>query len=128
MSYRRKRDEALAWWQWVDQYRPRLLSCGIPPVLFDSQRHWWYFIEYGYFAPDGQASVIDVHKMPADQAMKLCEVLETLEEDEQHKSVALNRLQFHLKRGAHAVPSEAFQRVDEASRKGRSRPNQGFAR
>ena len=78
--------------------RATLLTCGVPAVVYENKRNWWYFVEHGYFAPEGSVSIVYVDTMPRDDALRLCLFLEREEAHRVHKSSALTRLQFLLGR------------------------------
>src|SRR3954465_9031226 len=100
MSYRRDNGDARHWQKWLQNHRDHLHACGIPPIVLEDMRHWYYFLEHGYFTPLNSAEpIIDVDRMSRSDAERLCWFLE--QDDLFPDSSALNRLQFLLKRGVH---------------------------
>src|SRR5262245_39422580 len=64
MSFRRDKEKALRWQNWLQQHRDELLACGIPRVVLEEMGHWYYFLEHGYFTPVGSAEpIVDVDQM-----------------------------------------------------------------
>ena len=102
MGYRRDKGKALEWRRWLEANRVRLNGSGVPNMVFEHEGNWRYFVDHGYFSPDGTTTIIDVDKMPKEEALRLCEFLEEDERGEPRPSSALNRLQYLLGRGKHA--------------------------
>lgn len=104
MSFRRDKEKALQWQKWLQKHRDELLACGIPHILVEDIRHWYYFLEHGYFTPIGSAEpIIYVERMSKADAERLCLFLE--QDDFYTDCSTLNRLQNLLKRGRHAETS-----------------------
>lgn len=105
MSFRRDKKEALDWQKWLRQHREELIACGVPNIVLEEPRHWYYFLDHGYFTPPGSAApLIDVDRMQNADALHLCLFLE--KDDSYPDSSALNRLQYVLKRGRHRDTTE----------------------
>lgn len=101
MSFRRDKEKALRWQQWLQRHRDELLACGIPQAVLEDESYWGYFLDHGYFTPSGMGGpLIDVDRMEHDQATRLCLFLES--SDYYPGCDTLNRLQYLLKRGRHA--------------------------
>ena len=101
MSFRRNSDAALKWQTWLQKHRDELLECGVPQVVLEEERYWYYFLDHGYFTPPGISEpIIDVDRMEKRQAERLCVFLE--HSDFYPTCSTLNRLQYLLKRGRHA--------------------------
>ncbi len=101
MSFRRDKEKPLQWQKWLQQHRDELLACGVPPIVLEDMRQWYYFLEHGYFTPPGSAEpIIGVDCMHRTDAERLCLFLE--QDSLYPLSSTLNRLQYLLKRGRHA--------------------------
>ncbi|WP_170157061.1 hypothetical protein [Roseimicrobium gellanilyticum] len=59
------------------RHRNALLSCGLPLVLLENERHWTYFLEHGYYTPPGFAEpVVNIDRMEKGHLESLLNVLE----------------------------------------------------
>ena len=106
MSFRRDKEKTQRWESWLQKHHAELVGCGVPHLVLEDIRHWYYFLEHGYFTPTGNAEpIINVDRMSQADAMSLCLFLER--DDLYPCSDALNRLQYLLKRGQHAQPTSA---------------------
>ena len=77
MSFKRKKQDDLIWNDWLNANHDILIGHGIPHCLIDDRGSWLYFLDHGYFTPEGSASpVIDVDQMPEDEMLRLCVFLE----------------------------------------------------
>ena len=47
MSFRRQEQDA-DWPRWLREHRADLAQCGLPQDAFDSELHWFQFLEHGY--------------------------------------------------------------------------------
>ena len=95
MAFRRDKQKSLRWESWLHEHRDELIACGIPHEVFEHQRHWGYFLDHGYFKPEGSAEpIIDVDRMGADEAQRLRAFLER--DDFYPESVTLRDLQRRL--------------------------------
>jgi len=101
MSFRRDKQKALQWKTWLQKHRPSLVAAGVPQVVLDDISHWYYFLEHGYYTLPGSAEpMIDVNRRNEEEAERLCSFPE--QDDFYPLSLALNRLQYLLKRGHHS--------------------------
>ena len=57
-----------------------------------------YFLEHGYFSPEGNIPVIDVEEMPEEKALELCVFLEENNEHRESWDDALKTLQHRFRR------------------------------
>ena len=92
MAYRRDREKALRWSRWVRRNRRRLGECGIPPVVYERERNWWYFLDHEHFAPDPFNCVLSMDDLSEAQASALWRFLEEEEGDDETPSMALGDL------------------------------------
>ena len=100
MSFRRDKEKFLKWEKWLGKHHDELIACGVPHVVLEDMWHWYYFLDHGYYTPNGSAEpIIDVDRMCNTDAKRLCLFLE--QDDFYPFCSALNRLQFLLKRGRH---------------------------
>ena len=77
MSFRRNSSESRRWQLWLSSHREELLSCGIPIALLESEHLWLYFLDHGYYRPEGIAEpIIDIDQLSASQADRLRNLLE----------------------------------------------------
>jgi len=105
MSFHRDKEKAHRWQTWLQQHRAELEHCGVPHFVLDDQSYWLYFLDHGCYVPPGNATpVIDVDHMNSADVERLCLFLEN--DDLYPGSVALNRLQYLLKRGKHSKKSD----------------------
>jgi len=104
MTFRKNKEESNDWNLWLNENRDRLAECDVADSLIEDRHRWLYFLEHGYYTPEGSAEpILNVDTMDRDKALKLCEFLE--QDDYYPECSTLNRLQFLLKRGAHASDS-----------------------
>jgi hypothetical protein len=101
MSFKRDKVQALEWKTWLLKNRDELGACGVPPFVLEERRRWNYFLNHGYFTPEGIGEpIINVERMTDGERERLCTFLEGDNSD--RESSVLNRLQYLLKRGRHA--------------------------
>jgi len=101
MSFRRNGDAAQKWKTWRQKHRDELLACGVSHLVLDSEHYWHYFLDHGYFKPEGLTEpIIDVDQMERNEAERLCLFLGR--SNYAPTCYVLNRLQYLLKRGRHA--------------------------
>jgi hypothetical protein len=106
MSFRQNSETNREWQTWLNAHQKTLLDCGVPLLVLEDRKSWFYFLEHGYFRPVGTTeSIIDVDRMPHDEAEKLCVFLEGANSPYPNSST-LNRLQFLFGRGPHAKTNE----------------------
>ena len=102
MSFRHKSKTNREGQTWLNAHQETLLNCGVPLLVLEDRKSWFYFLEHGYFRPLGVTeSIIDMDRMPHHDAEKLYIFLEG-PDSSYPNSDALNRLQFLLGRGPHA--------------------------
>ncbi len=101
MSFRIKSDRVREWQRWLETYRTRLIAAGVSPSILEEESNWVYFLEHGYFTPEGSAApIVDIERLSRSQTESLCLLLE--QQDRYQGTVTQNRLQFLLKRGPHS--------------------------
>ncbi len=110
MSFLRNSDSSRGWQLWLRDHRDRLLAAGVPPLLLEKERRWWYFLEHGYFTPEGSSEpIISVERLPRSQAESLCMLLE--QQERYVRTDVQNRLQFLLSRGSHSKGTSQEERA-----------------
>ena len=95
MSFRRDKEKALRWQQWLQKQHDELIACGVPHRLLEDQSHWVYFLEHGYYTPlRHREPIITVDEMERGQLEQLCTIIESY--DLYPDSSTLNHLQYLL--------------------------------
>ncbi len=77
MSFRRNSADARKWSKWLALHRERLLACDVPLTLLEREEDWLYFLDHGYFTPQGSAEpIITIDRMDRARVEQLCSFLE----------------------------------------------------
>jgi hypothetical protein len=101
MGFPQNKQKNLAWQTWLNQNRDELGACGVPPSVVENRERWFYFLDHGYYTPEGSAiPSINIDCLDAAKALQLCLFLE--KDGASPNSATLNRLQYLLKRGCHS--------------------------
>ena len=102
MSFRRDKQKALRWQKWLQRNRDSVLACGVPLQVVENERYWFYFLDHGYFTPQGsETPLITIRRMSEVDAAALCLFLE--QDDLYPRSVALQDLRNRLGKGHESV-------------------------
>ena len=98
MAFRHNKQDVLAWRRWRARYAGRAIDAGVQALLLEEQRRWWYFLDHGYYTPEGSEPILNFDRMDEEATLRLCLFLEELEQDEAERSHALRVLQHRLGR------------------------------
>ena len=76
MGFRKDKDASLEWRRWLTRCRSTLILCGVPEDAYESQRHWWYFLNHASMSTGKETHWFSLEQMPPEQLRRLHAFLE----------------------------------------------------
>ncbi|MEM7231092.1 MAG: hypothetical protein AAF517_02890 [Planctomycetota bacterium] len=65
-GYRRNSENAHSWSKWIRDHDDELAAVGVPSLVFESERRWWYFLEHGHdFDPEWHVGLLNAEQASA---------------------------------------------------------------
>ena len=99
MSFRRDKDGAMEWKRWLTRCRARLVACGLPVEVYQTQRAWWYFLEHANIGPGHRTDWFSLDRLAPAKLSRLRDFIEAEYGDKDYPPLILQVL-----RNATATP------------------------
>ena len=76
MAFRKPKEASLDWQRWLARFRSSLVLCGVPEEAYQSQRHWWYFLDHASMSTGKEMHWFSLDKLSLVHLKKLHALLE----------------------------------------------------
>lgn len=97
MAFRKDKQRATEWKQWVQRHQSALTACGLPEDVYHDRAAWYYFLDHGHLSTGKTRHWFSLAQLSRPQMQRLRDFVQSEVQGDYPDSHLLNVLRSELR-------------------------------